>query len=59
MKAIIKKVSKGKEKGQFRFVLKGDNGKNLSPQDAYHNKQDLLDTLNKYFPNFQIIDNVK
>lgn len=59
MKAIIKKIKKGRNKGQFRFVLKADNGENLSQNEAYHNKGDILSVIAKYFGNFQVVDETK
>jgi hypothetical protein len=59
MKAIIKPVTKGKRKGQFRFVLKADNGENLSPQETYTQKHNVISVLEKYFPNFTIVDQTK
>jgi len=59
MKAIIKVVTRGKNKGQFRFILKADNGENLSPQETYTQKHNVKKILEKYFPNFTVVDNTK
>lgn len=59
MKAKIKQVTHGKQKGQFRFVLKGDNGEIVGHGETYTSKSECLQTLNKYFPNFQIVDETK
>lgn len=59
MKAIIKKVTKGKKRGQFKFVLEADNGENLSAQETYTQKHNVIKVLEKYFPNFAIIDQTK
>ncbi len=56
MKIIIKKVSKGPNKGQFRFLIKGDNGENLSQQETYTQKHNVIEVITKYFPHFTIED---
>jgi hypothetical protein len=55
-KAIIKRVKRGKNKGQFRFILKGDNGENLSQNETYTQKHNVWEVLNKYFPEFNVED---
>jgi len=57
MKAIIKKVVRGKNKGQFRFLLIAKNGEPVaqSHPETYHNERDLLKTLRNYFPGFEIV----
>jgi uncharacterized protein YegP (UPF0339 family) len=59
MKVIIKRVSKGKRKGEFRFVLIGDNGENLSQQESYTQKHNVIEVIEKYFSNFPIVDATK
>lgn len=59
MKAIIKKVTKGPNKGQYRFVLVGDNGENLSQTETYTQKHNVIEVLAKYFPNFEVVDKTK
>ena len=56
--AIIKRVSRGKKKGEFRFVLKGDNGEIIgsSGSESYTQKHNCVDVLEKYFPKFDIVD---
>lgn len=54
MKAILKQVTHGKYKGQWRFILKGENGETVAHGETYHNKGDMLLTLSRYFPNFPI-----
>jgi uncharacterized protein YegP (UPF0339 family) len=54
MKAIIKQVTHGKNKGQWRFILKGQNGETVAHGETYKNKGDMLQTLSRYFPNFPI-----
>lgn len=56
MKAIIKKVTKGKKAGQFRFKLVADNGEDLSQNETYTQKHNVIEVLTKYFPNFVIVD---
>lgn len=58
-KAVITKVKKGREKGQFRFTLFGDNGESVgnSGKENYHNLNDIVATLTKYFPSFTIVKN--
>jgi uncharacterized protein YegP (UPF0339 family) len=56
MKAIIKKVNKGKRVGQFKFKLVGDNGEDLSQNESYTQKHNVMEVLTKYFPNFVIVD---
>jgi uncharacterized protein YegP (UPF0339 family) len=57
-KALIKKVSKGKLKGQYRFVLKAENGETVavSSPESYTQKHSALETLEANFPDFKIID---
>lgn len=59
MKAIIKIVSHGKLKGQFRFVLKAVNGETIAVSETYTQKHNVLDVLTNYFPNFEIVDKTK
>lgn len=59
MKAIIKIVSHGKLKGQFRFVLKAVNGEPIATSETYTQKHNVLDVLTTYFPNFEIVDKTK
>lgn len=58
MKAVIKKVSKGKAKGQFRFVLFGKNGEPVAQSwtESYTSKQMCVKTLRNLFPNFTIVN---
>lgn len=53
-KVVIKRVTHGKNKGQFRFSLVGDNGEIVatSGSETYHNEKDILHTLDKYFSSF-------
>ena len=60
-KAFIKTVSKGKQKGQFRFVLKASNGETIavSSPESYTQKHSAIETLTANFPDFQIVDKTK
>lgn len=58
-KAIIKRIKTGKKAGQFRFTLKGKNGENLSPQETYTQKHNVIEVITEYFPEFEIIDTTK
>jgi len=57
-RAIIKRVNKGRNKGQFRFVLIGDNGEMVadSHPETYTAKAMCKKTLTKYFASFRIVD---
>lgn len=55
-KAELTQMKTGRSKGQWRFKLVGANGEPVEPtNERYHNRQDALDTLNKYFPGFEIV----
>jgi hypothetical protein len=56
MRAIIKKITHGRAKGQFKFKLVGDNGEDLSQNESYTQKHNVTEVLVKYFPNFAIED---
>lgn len=58
MKAVIKTVSKGRQKGQFRFQLIASNGKTIatSGTENYTQKHSCIETLTNNFPNFKIED---
>src|SRR5688572_7173005 len=57
-KAVIKKVTHGKLKGQFRFLLVAENGEvvAVSHPETYTQKHSLLETLATNFPNFTVED---
>lgn len=59
MKAIIKTVSHGKLKGQFRFILKSANGEPIATSETYTQKHNCTELLEKYFPAFEIVDKTK
>lgn len=56
--AVIKRVAKGKNTGQFRFVLIGDNHEPIgqSHPETYKKKAKAIQTLNEYFNDFKIVD---
>lgn len=41
---------------RFYFSLKGANGEIVAQSEGYNQLQSALDTLNTYFPNFEIVD---
>jgi uncharacterized protein YegP (UPF0339 family) len=57
--ALIKKITHGKFKGEYRFVLKGANNEIVATSETYKNKADILDLLDNLFPNFMIVDKSK
>lgn len=61
MKAKIKQISRGKEKGQFRFVIISSNNEPIAQSwpESYTTKQMCLKTVKKYFPDFEIEDCTK
>ena len=58
-KAIIKKVTKGKRKGEYRFILKAENGEIVatSGTESYTQKHSCIETIKSCFPNFEIVKN--
>lgn len=58
MTVKIKTVSRGKEKGQFRFILIGNNGEPVAQSwpESYATKQKCVQTLKRLFPDFEIVD---
>lgn len=59
MVAVIKKVSHGKRKGEFRFNLVGDNEEVIATSETYTQKHNVADVLEKYFKDFKIVDKCK
>lgn len=59
MKATIKQISHGNFKGQFRFTLKGNNNEIIATSESYTQKHNVIEVLEKYFSNFEIIDKTK
>lgn len=60
-KCIIKKVAKGRNKGQWRFNLVANNGQVVctSGSETYHNLVDLKATIANNFADFAIIEEHK
>lgn len=56
-KACIRKIAKGKLKGQlyFRFERNGNDIGGSTPE-TYHNYDDAVETLQNNYPNFEIVD---
>lgn len=59
MKAVIKTVSHGKLKGQFRFILKGVNGEIVATSETYTQKHNCTEVLETYFSTFEVVDKTK
>lgn len=57
--ATITVVPRGKFKGQFRFNLRGLNHEIIASGEAYTQKHNAIEVIEKYFPNFVIIDKSK
>ncbi len=55
----IKRVSKGAKKGEFRFLLKGDNGETIAQSESYTQKHNILEIASKAFPAFIVVDKSK
>lgn len=60
-KALIKRVSKGKRKGEFRFILVAANGEPIAQSfpESYTQKHNCISVLEKHFPEFTIEDLTK
>lgn len=57
MKAIIKKITHGKYKGQYRFHLTGINHEILVvSSESYTQKHNVIEVLKDYFEDFELID---
>ena len=56
MKMIIKRVTHGKKKGQFRFILKGKNGEVVGIGETYTQKHNVVELHSVYFSNFELVD---
>lgn len=52
---IVKKVLRGKNKGQWRFILRADNYEVLAHSESYHNLEDVMNMVYEYFPDFKIV----
>jgi hypothetical protein len=58
-KMIIKTVSKGPRKGQFRFLLKGANGEVIAQGETYTVKHNIVSLHKDHFPDFELVDKSK
>lgn len=44
--------------GLWYFHVQGDNNRVIAPSEGYNNKDDMMDTLNKYFPDWELEESV-
>jgi uncharacterized protein YegP (UPF0339 family) len=58
-RAIIKKVSKGRQKGEYRFLLIAENGEIIATSETYTAKHNVVDVIKAHFPEFTIVDKTK
>jgi len=59
-KAIIKKVSHGKLKGQYRFILIAANGEPIADaRETYTQKHNVTELLATHFSDFEVVDKTK
>jgi uncharacterized protein YegP (UPF0339 family) len=59
--AVIQKVTRGRQKGQFKFVLFASNGEPIadSHPETYTQKHSAMETLRANFSDFVIVDQTK
>lgn len=38
------------------FHIQGDNSKVIAPSEGYKDRRDMLDTLNRYFPEWEVVE---
>ena len=55
-KAVIKRVSHGKKKGEFRFTLIAENGEVIATSETYTQKHNVTDLIQAHFPEFEVVD---
>lgn len=56
-KAKIRQAVRGNRSGQWTFTLWSDNSKQIAhSQQWYANYDDMVNVLNKYFPDFKIVE---
>lgn len=55
MKAILKKT----RNGQFRFNLTGLNGEKVATSEAYTRYAKAIQTIKKYFSEFEVVDKTR
>jgi uncharacterized protein YegP (UPF0339 family) len=60
-RAIIDKVKSGREKGQYKFILRAKNGESVakSHPEAYTQLHSAVDTLKEHFKDFVIYEKTK
>lgn len=59
MKAILKQVKSGENKGKYRFELYGVNGEKMSvPREYYDDVEKMRQHVMQNFPNFEIVNSV-
>lgn len=59
MRAIIKRVTHGRFKGQYRFILTGVNHEIIATSELYSTKQNVIEVIEAYFKDFIIVDKSK
>lgn len=52
------RVFRGKpqDRNRFYFHVLGDNGEKISQSEGYMRRDDLLDTVEEYYPGWKIVD---
>jgi len=58
-KAVIKRVSHGKLKGQYRFILVAANGEPIATSETYTQKHNVTELLATHFSDFEVVDKTK
>lgn len=53
---VIKRITHGKFKGQFRFVLKAANNEVIATSEQYVAKQSITGLAKEHFPDFELDD---
>ena len=43
--------------GEFYFRIKADNGETIAGSEGYRKKDDMFDTLDEYFDNWDVVEN--
>lgn len=55
-KAIITKVTRGTEKGKFKFQLTGIENEVLTTSATFENKETIIQLIADYFPDTEVVD---
>lgn len=55
-RAVLIPVTEGQDAGQWRFILKAGNGEIIGQGEHYTRKESAIDTLERNFPNFNIVE---